>query len=109
MSEGPTLIGGLITGGLGAALGTIATAVVQILGHKSESRASAADLVTHAAGGLAEQQDKVIDRLTQENQRMRESVWLLSDVIDELIANVELTDAERSKLTAAVRTAKATV
>ena len=109
MAEGPTLIGSLLTGGIGAAIGTVVAAVVQILGHKSESRASAADLVTHAAGGLAEQQDKVIDRLTQENAKMRQAVWMLSDVIDEMLPSVELTVAERAKLTKAVRAAKASI
>ena len=56
MAEGGfTLIGSLLTGGLGAAIGTAITAVIQVIGHKSESRALAADLVIHAAGGLAEQ------------------------------------------------------
>jgi len=106
---GFTLIGSLLTGGLGAAIGTAITAVIQVVGHKSESRASAADLVTHAAGGLAEQQDRIIDRLTKENEKMRKAVWMLSDVIDELLPKVDLPAPDRDRLKKEVRAAKATI
>ena len=106
---GFTLIGSLLTGGLGAAIGTAITAIIQVVGHKGESRAAAADLVTHAAGGLAEQQDKIIDRLTKENEKMRRAVWMLSDVIDEMLPSVELPADELAKLKAAVRTARQTI
>lgn len=65
MSDSPTSwIGALLTGGIGAALGSVATAVLQLLGHKAESRATAADLVTRAAGNL-------VDRLEKDNADLR--------------------------------------
>lgn len=106
MSEGPSLIGSLLTGGIGAAIGGVLTAVVQLFGHKAESRATAADLVTHAAGGLAAEQDKTISRLTRQNAQMRRSVLTLAEVLDELLPTLSLPDAELVKLRAAVLDAK---
>jgi NAD(P)H-hydrate repair Nnr-like enzyme with NAD(P)H-hydrate dehydratase domain len=54
----------LITGGLGATLGGIITAIVQVVSRRSESRATAADLVTRAASNL-------VDRLEKENAELR--------------------------------------
>ena len=57
----------LITGGLGAALGGIITAIVQVMSRAGESRATAAELVTRAASTLVEQ-------LQADNERLRERI-----------------------------------
>ena len=40
---------------------------------------------------------------------MRRAVWMLSDVIDEMLPSVELPADELAKLKAAVRTARQTI
>lgn len=71
-------IGAAITGGIGAAVGAVTAATVQVLGKRGESRAHAADLVTSAAG-------RMVERLDEDNTHLREAVLLLTDVLDEVI------------------------
>ena len=40
---------------------------------------------------------------------MRKAVWMLSDVIDELLPKVDLPAADRARLTKEVRAAKAAI
>lgn len=79
------LIVALITGGLGAALGSIGTALVQSVSKKGESRAIAADRVTAAAGNLADRMDRMNTNLEKENAAMRRAMVALTEVVDELI------------------------
>lgn len=72
----------LLTGGVGATLGSLLTAVFQVMGHRGESRANAADLVTKAAGAM-------VDRLDRENRALREAVLLLTDVLDEVLPQIK--------------------
>lgn len=67
----------LITGGLGATLGGIVTAVLQVAGKRGESKATAADLVSKAAG-------TIVTRLDAENRNLREAILLLIEVLDEV-------------------------
>lgn len=75
----------LITGGLGAALGSIGTALVQSLSGRGLSRAEAADKVANAAGSLAERLDKMNSHLEMENQGLRRAVLALTDLIEEVV------------------------
>ena len=109
MTEGPTLIGTILTGGLGAALGSVITAVIQLMGHKGESRATAADLVTHAASALSEQQANTIARLEQRDERLRQAALLLTDTLDELLPQLQLPDGELVRLRKAVSSVKLAV
>jgi hypothetical protein len=75
----------LITGGLGAAVGSIGTALIQTLSGRGVSRAEAADRVTNAAGNLADRLDRMNTTLERENIAMRKAVVALTDVMDEVI------------------------
>lgn len=74
----------LITGGLGAALGSIGTALVQSLSGRGLSRAEAADKVANAAGSLADRLDKMNANLSKENAGLRRAVLALTDIIEEV-------------------------
>ena len=76
------IVSGLLTGGVGATIGSIVTAAIQVVGKRSESRAAAADLVTRAAGTM-------IDRLDRENHELREAILLLTDVLDEVLPTIK--------------------
>ena len=93
MSEGGWM-GSLITGGLGAALGGVITAALQVMARHGESRATAAAIVTKAAGGL-------VERFERENKQLREAVLLLTDVLDELMPQLEAPPEVLAKLKAA--------
>lgn len=62
----------LITGGLAAAIGGVATAAMQLVSRRNEGRAAAAELVSRAAGGL-------VDRLEKENLELRARIKELED------------------------------
>jgi saccharopine dehydrogenase-like NADP-dependent oxidoreductase len=81
-------IAALVTGGVGAAVGGVGTAIVQSMSHKGESRAAAADLVTNAAGNLADRLDKMNTRLVQENAQMRKALVALTEAVEELLPAV---------------------
>jgi len=67
----------LVTGGLGATVGGVLTAMVQALGRRSEAKATAADLITKAAGTM-------VDRIEAENSQLRKAILLLIEVIDDV-------------------------
>lgn len=87
-------IGSLITGGMGAALGGVITAALQVMSRHGESRATAAAIVTKAAGGL-------VERFEHENKELREAVLLLTDVLDEIIPQLQAPPEVLAKLKAA--------
>lgn len=84
----------LVTGGIGAALGGIVTALIQVVSTHGESRASAAAIVTKAAGGM-------VDRLDRDNKQLREAVLLLTDVLDEIMPQLQAPPEAILKLKAA--------
>lgn len=101
MSE---LIPALLTGGIGAALGGIGTALIQSISGKGISRAEAADRVTNAAGNLADRLDKEIARRDKEIAHMRKALSALSAAIEDLLPMVE-NEAVRLKAQKAVHEA----
>lgn len=102
MSE---LIPALLTGGLGAAIGGIGTAVVQSISGRGQSRAEAADRVTNAAGNLADRLDKEIARRDAEIERMRKALVLLAEAVEDLLPTVQ-SEAIRIKTQKAIREAR---
>ncbi len=75
----------LITGGLGVTLGSIGVAAIQAFTKRNENRAHAADLVSDAAGNLADRLSKLNDKLDGENRQMRMALLMLTDVVDQII------------------------
>lgn len=98
------LIPALLTGGLGAAIGGIGTAVVQTVSSRGISRAEAADRVTAAAGNLADRLDRDIARQDAEIARMREALALLTEAVEDLL--VEPGEAARKKARQAIMKAR---
>ncbi len=72
------IITAMITGGVGATIGSIATATIQSLSGRAKSRAEAADLITGAS-------NRIINRLEIENKSMREAIVLLTEINDEIV------------------------
>lgn len=101
----------ILTGGLGAAIGGIGTAVIQSISSRGEARAVAADRVTNAAGNLADRLDKMNNKLEErlalredENRRMREAMVALTEAVEDLLPIVP--DPQRVKVQKAIRTAR---
>jgi hypothetical protein len=111
-SNSVSVIGAVLTGGVGAALGSVITAVVQIMGRKGESRATAADLVTHAAGNLADRLDKMNTVLEErlaisekQNAQMRQSLTALIEAVEDLLPIVS-DDTTRRRVQGAINAAR---
>lgn len=98
----PGIISVLVSGGLGAAVGGVLTSIIQSISRRDESRATAADLVTKAAGSL-------VARLDKENRALREAVLLLTDVLDDVLPSLQATPEAIQKLKAAKRAAELAV
>lgn len=79
------VINALVTGGIGAAVGSIAVAVINSWSKKGESRAAAADLVTNASVGLIDRLEKTNTRLDGENKHLRSAILTLTDAVDECL------------------------
>lgn len=99
MSNGSDVLSTLVTGGLGATLGGVLTAVVQAVSKRGEGKATAAELVTRAAGVM-------VDRIEAENRGLRQAILLLLDVIDEVSPQLSTTPQAVEKLHAARRAAE---
>lgn len=97
-----TLITTLVTGGVGATVGSVVTALIQVFSRRGESKAAAADLVTKAAS-------TIIERLDRENKSLREAVLLLTDVLDEVLPQLHAPEDALRKLKAAKRAAQKAV
>lgn len=104
MGETANLATALITGGVGAALGSIGTALIQTMSKRGESRAVAADRVTNAAGNLADRLDRMNAMLERQNAQLRSAILAVSDVMDEvvpLIPDVLVREKAHAAITAA--------
>ncbi len=104
-----TIIPALVSGGFGAGLATIVTALIQTWSKKGESRASAADLITDAAGTLAARQGETIARLEARVERQAKAIMALTSALDELLPSLPVTESERARLHKACVTAKLAV
>lgn len=89
MSDSGNFIVALITGGLGAALGSVGTAIVQTISKKGEARAIAAERVTSAAGNLADRLDRLNSKLEKENVQMRKALVSLCEAVEDILDVVE--------------------
>lgn len=100
------VIPALVSGGFGAGLATVATALIQTWGKKGESRATAANLISDAAGALAARQSETIARLEARVDKQYTAIVALTSVIDELLPQVTLTEEQLQRLHKAVTAAK---
>lgn len=103
------IVPAIVSGGLGAGLAAIATALIQTWGRRAESRATAADLITDAAGALAARQGETILRLETRVARQARAIAALTAVLDEMLPQVPLSDPERARLRKAIMAAKMAV
>jgi seryl-tRNA synthetase len=105
MSEQGNFVVALITGGLGAALGSIGTALIQSVSKKGEARAVAADRVTNAAGNLADRLDKLNTKLEQENTQMRKAMVALTEAVEDMMEGI-VDPIQRKRVQKAINTAR---
>lgn len=101
----------IITGGLGAALGSMGTAAIQSMSSRGESRAIAADRVTNAAGNLADRLDRMnsnlearLEKSEDQNRQMRQALMALTEAVEDLIPIVP--DTVGTKVQAALNKAR---
>lgn len=92
--------------GAGAAVGSIGAALISSRSGKAEARAHAADLITNAAGALADRLATLNAKLDHDNSELRKSISMLSAVIDEMIPKTQATAAEKAKWRKALRNAQ---
>ena len=98
--------GALAYAGVGAAVGSVGAAAITAHSGKGESRAHAADLISNAAGELADRQAAAINRLELRLDRMAQALIMLTSVDDELLEQVPMPVSEKHKLQKAVNAAK---
>lgn len=98
--------GALAYAGVGAAVGSIGAAAITAHSSKGESRAHAADLISNAAGELADHQAAAIERLEKRLDRIVAALQMLTTVDEELLEQVPMPVSERTKLQKAVNAAK---
>lgn len=89
----------ILIGSGGAGVIGVVVAAIQSWSRRGTARAEAADLVTKAAG-------EMVDRLRQDNQQLREAVLLLTDVLDEVLPQIEAPGDAIEKLKRAKRAAQ---
>ena len=101
----------ILTGGLGAVLGGIGTALIQSISNRGGARAEAADRVTNAAGNLADRLDKLNQNLEsrlakseQQNRQLREALVCLTEAVEDLMPIAPAT--ARAKIQKAINMAK---
>lgn len=70
MANDSGVVATLISGGIGATVGGILTAAMQLIGRRAESKAAATELIAKAAGSI-------VDRLERENEDLRAYIELL--------------------------------
>jgi hypothetical protein len=80
----------LLSGGAGAGIVALVTPIIQHIGHRSESRAHAADLIAEAAGNISDRQDKIIERLDLQILAMRTAIIALTDEVDRVLPEFPL-------------------
>ena len=101
---------GLITSvtftGLGAVISPLIIALIQSQGKRSESRATAADLISNAAGGFVERLNKDNIDLRRTVKLQRSAILKIVDVLDDIIDNLPLDGPTEQKLKLASRLAR---
>jgi hypothetical protein len=89
----------ILIGSGGAGVIGVVVAAIQSLSRSGTARAEAANLVTRAAGEMG-------DRLHEDNIKLREAVLLLTDVLDEVLPQIQAPGDAVEKLKKAKRAAQ---
>jgi membrane-bound ClpP family serine protease len=76
----------ILSGGIGASIGSVITAIVQTVSGKKESRARAADIIETTAGRWLDRLNERNETLEDENSAYRQALNLVEDAAEELIA-----------------------
>lgn len=97
--EHSSLIGWIIAGGGGTVIGSLVVTLVQTFGRHGRDRGEAADLATNAAS-------RIIERLEEENLRMRAAIITIAEVLDTVIDDLPVDHMTKEKLKEANRAAK---
>jgi hypothetical protein len=79
-----TLISSL-AGIVGAAFGAVGGEIVRHFTTRKETSAHAMEMMTDAAGNLADRLARLNERLDGENRQLRTAIMLLTDVVDQII------------------------
>ena len=74
-----------MSGGIGAALASVAAAAIQAVSRKGESRATAAELLTTAASGLVDRLNALNKDKDAELARTRDMLIRVVDCLEELV------------------------
>lgn len=89
----PGMVGGFLSAlayaGVGAGMGTIGASIIAARSSRGESRAHAAELLSNAAGGLADRLSTLNEKLDRDNRELREAVSGLIDVIELLLPYIK--------------------
>lgn len=93
----------LISGGIGAALASIAGALIQAVSKKGESRATAADLITRAGVAVIAELRKSNEQQAGDVERVRDALCQLTDCVEDVMEHVP--DELRPHLRACLHTA----
>lgn len=100
------LLQGITYTGIGAIVSPLVVAMIQARSKKSESRETAADLISNAAGALTQRLSDDNIELRETIKHQRRAILAIVDVLDDLIDSVDLPDDQREKARAASRLAR---
>jgi hypothetical protein len=78
----------LLSGGAGAGITALVTPIIQHIGHRSENRAHAADMIAEAAGNISDHQGKIIERQDKQIAVMRVALIEITDEVDKVLPEI---------------------
>lgn len=90
--------------GIGAGLGTVGASFIAARSSRGESRAHAAELLSNAAGGLADRLSTLNEKLDKDNRELREALSSLIQMLDMLLPYIK--DAPTEIITKAQKISK---
>lgn len=83
------ILSALSYAGIGAGLGTVGASIIAARSSRGEQRAHAAEILSNAAGGLADRLSTLNEKLDKDNRELREALFSLIEVIDMLLPYIK--------------------